>query len=120
MIGNVTSQGPVLQAQNVTAVQTGTYAASVGDVVMYDSSAVKPRIDLPAITAANKGGRVLITSADASNVHGVDTIPSGTDTVVGFHAIDVPGFVDPMFAIELVSNGVVPNGNWAIANTGTF
>jgi hypothetical protein len=103
--------------ENVTAVQTGTYSAAVGDLVVYDSTLGAVTVLLPPINAGNKGRRIGMTSPDAFNANGVNTTPAGTDTVVGIPAGAGPGFTGPAFSVSFTSDGV---SNWLLDTFGSF
>ena len=102
---------------NVTAVKTGTYNASFGDCIRIDSSGAVVTVNLPAGSLSDKGKSILVMSFFADNPNGVNTIPHGTDTVVGINAAGVPGFITPEYSAMLIFDGV---SNWGIQFLGVF
>jgi hypothetical protein len=107
--GGVSSQQRANTWSRVTSVQTSTFDASIGDCVQVNTTSAGVIVNLPAIVAGNKGGRILITATPVSNANGFTTLPHGTDTVVGQPAASNPGFATPNFSVVLVSDGV---SNW--------
>lgn len=96
-------------AWNVTSIQTGTYSAAIGDAVQVNTQSAVVTVNLPQITAANKGRKIFVTATPVTNTHGFDLIPFGAQTVGGQSASAFPGVSAPGFSTVLVSDGV---SNW--------